>query len=66
MNLDSIGGRRYLLTWAVMLIDTALCWYVKIPADTWASVLQWSVGFYIVGNVAQRHIENRPQVKETT
>lgn len=57
MNFDTIGGRRYVLVWALLIVATALLWAGKLTPDVWASVMQWSVGAYIVGNVWQRQVE---------
>lgn len=57
MNFDTIGGRRYVLVWAVLASANVLMWAGKITPDVWSNSLLWSVGAYIAGNVMQRHVE---------
>lgn len=57
MNFDLIGGRRYVLTWAVLIVASGLLLAGKIAAADWVSIMQWSVCAYLTANVAQRHIE---------
>mgnify|MGYP003479492165 CR=1 FL=1 len=65
MDFERYGGRRYLLVLAIFIASNALLWFGKIPPETWAEVLSWSSGAYLVANVAQRHIEAKaPKAEE--
>lgn len=57
MNLDQIGGRRFLLTVISGAGTFVLCWFAKISGDVYSVVTIATVGAYIAGNVAQRSIE---------
>ena len=56
MNLDTIGGRRFLLTLGCGAVTALLQWCGKLdPAgSTYALVTIATVAAYITGNVAQR------------
>ena len=53
MNLQRLGGRRFLLALGAGLITTALCWAGKISGDVYAMVVIATVGAYIAGNVIE-------------
>jgi hypothetical protein len=55
--MERAGGRRFLLVCAVYAGSSALLWFGKLDSANYASILQWSVAAYIVGNVAQRKVE---------
>jgi predicted PurR-regulated permease PerM len=54
MNLDTFGGRRFLLTVATQISVTALVWFAKISDDVYSVVVLATVAAYITGNVVQR------------
>ena len=54
MNLDTIGGRRFLLTVATQISVTALVWFGKISDDVYSVVVLATVAAYITGNVVQK------------
>lgn len=60
MNLERVGGRRFLLT----LISGAGTWLLtllgKIDGTAYVTATIGVVGAYIAGNVAQRKIEKDP------
>lgn len=57
MNLDTLGGRRFLLTVAAQLSCNVLVWWGKISDDVYSVVILATVAAYITGNVVQRKIE---------
>ncbi len=57
MNLDKIGGRRFLLTAISGAGTWLLCFLGKISGDVYSVVTIATVAAYITGNVAQRHAE---------
>ena len=60
MNLETIGGRRFLLTVATQVSANVLVWFGKISDDVYSVVVLATVAAYITGNVAQRRIERAP------
>ena len=60
MNLDTIGGRRFLLTLGCGAVTSLLTWFGKIDGATYSLVTIATVGAYIAGNVTQR-IKAPPQ-----
>jgi hypothetical protein len=61
MNLERIGGRRWLLTLISGAGTFLLCWQGKISDDVYSVVTIATVAAYITGNVAQRRIETPAQ-----
>lgn len=59
MNFDTLGGRRYILTWAAGLAATALQWAGKLDAagTSYAAIIMGTVAAYIVGNTYQKKTE---------
>jgi hypothetical protein len=51
--MDLTGHRKFAVTVLAMLLATLMLWLSKIPADIWASVMQWTAGAYIVAQAAQ-------------
>jgi hypothetical protein len=60
MNLDLIGGRRFLLTVISGAGTWLLCFMGKVSGDVYSVVTIATVAAYITGNVAQRRIETPP------
>jgi hypothetical protein len=58
MNLDTLGGRRFLLTVAAQVSSNVLVWAGKISDDVYSVVILATVAAYIAGNVTQRKIES--------
>ena len=51
MNLQTFGGRRFLLSIGSGLVTSILTWAGKIDGATYATVIIATVGAYIAGNV---------------
>jgi hypothetical protein len=60
VNLDQLGGRRFLLTMVSGAGTWLLCWAGKIDGGVYSVVTIATVAAYITGNVAQRRIETPP------
>ena len=56
MTLDSIGGRRFLLTVAAGIATTTLQWFGKLDAAgmAYTATIGATVAAYITGNVYQK------------
>lgn len=57
MNFDTIGGRRYVLVWAVYAGSSVLLWFGKLDSANYAMLMVATVAAYITGNVYQRKVE---------
>lgn len=57
MNFDTIGGRRYVLVWAVYVGSSVLLWFGKLDSANYAMLMVATVAAYITGNVYQRKVE---------
>lgn len=57
MNLDSVGGRRFLMSMGCGIACTALVWFGKIDGNIFRDVVIATVAAYIVGNTWQKKIE---------
>lgn len=53
MNLETLGGRKFLLVLLVTIASTALTWSAKIDGATYSLVTIGIVGAFITGNVVQ-------------
>lgn len=51
------GGRRYFFSEQVLLLATGLLCIDKINSDNWVTVILWTLGIYVGGNVYQKFIE---------
>lgn len=54
MNLQTIGGRRFLLTVAAQVSANVLVWADKISDNVYSVVVLATVGAYIAGNTVQK------------
>ena len=67
MNLETIGGRRFLLVMVTGFATVILTWFTKIDAPTYALVTLGTVGAYITGNTVQKiktpNLESTVEVK---
>lgn len=54
MNINAMGGRKFLAVIGCGLATTLLTWYGKIDGGVYMTVTIATVGAYIAGNVAQK------------
>lgn len=54
MNLETFGGRRFLMTMGCGVACTVLVWYAKISDDIFRDIIIATVACYIAGNVTQK------------
>ena len=52
--IETLGGRKFVMTLGCGLATTALTWFGKIDGATYSLVIVATVGAYIAGNVAQK------------
>lgn len=57
MNMDAVGGRRYVMTMGCGIACTALVWFGKIDPATFRDIVIATVAAYIAGNVYQKKVE---------
>lgn len=51
MNLQALGGRRFLLALGAGVMTWLLCWFGKVSGEIYATVVIATVGGFITGNV---------------
>lgn len=54
MNLNSFGGRRFLMTIGCGVVTSVLCWFGKVDGAVYATVTIATVAAYITGNTTQK------------
>lgn len=54
IDIETLGGRRFLLTLGCGVATTMLTWFGKIDAATYSLVTLGTVGAYIAANTAQK------------
>ncbi len=64
MNFDTIGGRRFFLVCTTQASVTVMRWFDKLDNATFRDLILGVVAAYVIGNVAQRHIEARRDAAE--
>lgn len=57
MNLDTFGGRKFLLCVGCHLISSLLLWFGKLDGSAYTTIILASVGAYIAGNVAASKVQ---------
>lgn len=61
MNLDLVGGRRFVLTVISGAGTWLLTWAGTIDGGVYSAVTIATVASYIAGNVAQRSVESKAE-----
>lgn len=54
MNLETFGGRRFLMTMGCGVACTVLVWHAKITDAIFRDIIIATVAAYIAGNVVQK------------
>ena len=54
MNIQTFGGRRFLLTVGCSLINTLLLWHDKLDTGSYTAIILGTVGAYITANTVQK------------
>lgn len=65
MKLDDLGGRKFILAMAALILTVALVWFGKIAEGIYSVVIVSVVGAYITGNVTQRVMSSTASVTAT-
>lgn len=63
MNLERIGGRRWLTAVGLMLLAAGLLVATRIDGAQWVDLVKWVFGIYAGANVTQRGVEAAKEVK---
>lgn len=66
MNLQAVGGRRFLLALGCGGVTALLCWFGKVTGEVYATVVIAVVGGFITGNVWERQIETKAGQSQET
>ncbi len=61
MNLQTIGGRKFLASMYAFIQTGILQWNGKINDGVYSAVMLAVVAAFIVGNVAQYHVERNKE-----
>jgi hypothetical protein len=54
MDLEKLGGRRFLLVFLTSVANSVLIWFAKIDPPTYSLVTLGICGAYITGNTLQK------------
>lgn len=54
--LNKLGGRKFLLSMAIVLLTAVLLWLTKVDQDTYKYIILSITGGYLTSNVAQKTI----------
>ena len=54
--MDKLISRKFILSMVVVISINLLCWYGRIDAGVYATIMVATVGAYITGNVTQKNI----------
>lgn len=65
MDLNKLGGRRFLLAVGALLISSIMLWFGKITGSEYVTLCLLTYGGYITGNVYQKKIEASGDYKIT-
>ena len=64
MNLETYGGRRFLMTMGCGMSSTVLVWHAKISDAIFRDIIIATVAAYIAGNVVQKIKGKPPEPQE--
>ncbi len=56
--LNKLASRKFILATLSLLSVSVLCWFGKIEAGVFATVVVATVGAYLTANVAQKQVES--------
>jgi hypothetical protein len=56
--MEKLMSRKFILAFLSMLAVSVLCWFGKIEAGVFATVVVATVGAYLTANVAQKQVES--------
>ena len=62
-SLDTLGGRRWITSIAILVTATALLSFGLIGANVWQEVIVYVYGIFAGANVLQRGVEATKEVK---
>lgn len=54
MNIQTLGGRRFLLTVGCGIVSSILLWYGKLDTGSYTAIILGTVGAYIAANTVQK------------
>ena len=54
MNIETFGGRRFLLTLGCGVACSALLWFEKLTDGSFTAIIMSTVGVYIAANTTQK------------
>lgn len=63
MNLDTVGGRRWVAFLLLGALATLGLWHGKLTGAQWLEAATWFYGIFVTGNVTQRGVEAAKEIK---
>ena len=63
MTLNTVGGRKFLISLVSIVATATLMWFGKIDDGVYSTVIIAAMGAYIAGNVTQKAKEAATQTK---
>lgn len=64
MNLQRLGGRRFILALGCGFVTALLCWFGKVSGEVYATVVIATVGGFITGNVLEERDKRKYPIKD--
>ena len=55
MDLNKLGGRKFILATGVSLVASLFLLIGKLSEDTWKTVIMATAAIYVSGNVGQKY-----------
>lgn len=65
MNLDTFGGRRFLLCVGCSAVCSVLLWFGKLTDGNFTVIIMGTIGAYVAGDTFQRNSEIKADVQKT-
>ncbi len=54
MDFEKLGGRRFFLVFATLILTAILTWFTKLSGEVYATVVISTVGALVAGHTVQK------------